>query len=119
MKQFMTLSAFFLSAACICANTQSFASNMNHSDDGLVQSTVNQTGKIARDTVTDTEQATKHVGEGAENVLNKAGKAIDGVARGISKATTDSFHAIEKGTKDVINNNKHMHHKSVSKKNAY
>ena len=80
MKQFMTLSAFFLSAACICANTQSFASNMSHSDDDLVQSTANETGKMASDTVTGTERATKNVGKGAENVLNSAGKAIDGVA---------------------------------------
>lgn len=93
MKQNMTISALFLSAACICVNTQSLAASSTDTS---------TTQKIEQGT----ENAVKKTAEGTKNVLEGTGKAIEHVAKGVGKATTDGFHAIEKGTKDMFEGSK-------------
>ncbi|PJD93594.1 MAG: hypothetical protein CK424_01995 [Legionella sp.] len=89
MKQFMTLSAFVLSAACLCVNTQSFAG----------QSATNQITQGAEDVA---NGAVK----GTENVLKGTGNAIKGAAEGVGQATKKGINTIEKGTQDFLGTNK-------------
>jgi len=80
MKQFMSLSALFLSAACLCAHTPSFASNGTH----------------------DMEQGAKSVGTGT-------GKVVNGVVRtteGLFKATIDGVKKLF-GSSDTSQKSSH------------
>ena len=104
MKQFMTLSAFVLSAACICANTQSFASTSHQTNDNIVTDSEN----LGNQAVRDSEKTMGTIGSDSKNVLNKAAKGIEGVAKGISNMAVSGVRAIDNSTKNM------MHGKNVA-----
>jgi len=85
MKKFMTLSAFFLSAACISVHTPSFAE------------------RTATQQVTDgTENVVKGTIKGGRNVIRGTGKAAKGAAQGVGDATKAGVDAVGQGTQDLI-----------------
>ena len=96
MKQFMTLSAFFLSAACLCVHTQTFAA----------QSTANQVTQGAEDVVQGTVNAADNIikgtGRAVGNVVDGTEKAAKRVGKGVRQTTKKGFITIEKGTEDLF-----------------
>ena len=71
MKQFMTLSAMVLSAACLTVNTQSFAADgLNDMANG-VKEVGNGVMKTTKGAATTTIEAAKSVGKGVSNGADK------------------------------------------------
>ncbi|MCR9191037.1 MAG: hypothetical protein NXI01_00050 [Gammaproteobacteria bacterium] len=85
MKKFMTMSAFFLSAACISVHTPSFAERT------ATQQVTDGTGDVVNGTV-----------KGSRNVIRGTGDAAQGAAQGVGDATKDGVDAIGQGTQDLI-----------------
>lgn len=59
MKQFMTVSALFLSAACLCAHTPSFAKSLVDDVSNTTSRAVNKTGEAVKNVAEDAAQLTK------------------------------------------------------------
>ena len=90
MKQFMSLSALFLGAACLCAHTPSFASNSD---------TLNKAGQTTGAVVGGTVNA-------AGDVVQSAGNGLQKIGDSIKKAFNKLTHSGNKSPKNTTNSNR-------------
>lgn len=96
MKQFMTASAFFLSAACLCVHSPSFAE---------AQSSTNAFVKGTNAVVSGSADV-------AKAVVNGGVTAVSGAAKGTASGIDQIVQGVQKGT------NKILGHHSCSKKSS-
>lgn len=112
MKQFMTASAFFLSAACLCVHSPSFAQSQSSTTNKVVNGTNAVIGVTA---------------DVAKSVVNGGATAVSGAAKGTASGIDQIVQGVKKGTDRMLGHhscskksskNKHSKHTNKTNTNA-